>query len=147
MPEERGFQIQSCGVLVFRDQPELSFLLMRHANRLDLPKGHIDPDETERQCALRELEEETGIKPEQITLDTDFVFHHEYHVQPRGGGEWMLKRLTVFLGMLKQAQPITPSEHLDFQWIVWSPPHRIQEQTIDPLLDAVDRHWQNHRAV
>ena len=54
-------QLKSCGVLVFRDEPSLSFLLMEHTQRLDLPKGHVDPGESEIECALRELEEETGI--------------------------------------------------------------------------------------
>ncbi|MEL7161300.1 MAG: NUDIX domain-containing protein, partial [Bacteroidota bacterium] len=31
-------------------------------NRWDLPKGHVDPGETNLECALRELEEETGVK-------------------------------------------------------------------------------------
>ncbi len=30
-----------------------SFLLMKHRNRYDLPKGHVDSGETEMQTALR----------------------------------------------------------------------------------------------
>ena len=46
--------IQSCGFLVYREEPKLSFLLMQHSTRWDLPKGHVDPGETEMECALRE---------------------------------------------------------------------------------------------
>jgi 8-oxo-dGTP pyrophosphatase MutT (NUDIX family) len=51
----------SCGFLILRGQPVDSFLLMKHPRRWDLPKGHLDEGETELQCALRELQEETGI--------------------------------------------------------------------------------------
>ena len=60
-------KVKSCGVLVL-SADERSFLLMRHRNRWDLPKGHIEPDESELDCALRELREETGISADQIEL-------------------------------------------------------------------------------
>mgnify|MGYP003392721589 CR=1 FL=1 len=53
-------EVKSCGVFVMRREPELSFLLLRHASRWDLPKGHVDAGESDRECALRELREETG---------------------------------------------------------------------------------------
>jgi bis(5'-nucleosidyl)-tetraphosphatase len=31
------------------------------------------------------------------------------------------------------------TEHPDFAWVKWNPPHRIQSQTIDPLLAAVEK--------
>ena len=52
-------EVMSTGFLVIRRQPEVSFLLLRHPDRWDLPKGHLDPGETPAECALRELEEET----------------------------------------------------------------------------------------
>ncbi|MFN9976001.1 MAG: NUDIX domain-containing protein, partial [Phycisphaerae bacterium] len=45
----------SCGFLIVKGDPIDSFLLMRHPKRWDLPKGHVDPGETEMECALREL--------------------------------------------------------------------------------------------
>jgi len=54
-------QPRSCGFLIVKGDPIESFLLMKHPARWDLPKGHVDPGETDMQCALRELEEETGI--------------------------------------------------------------------------------------
>ena len=41
--------ITSCGIIVFRRQPELSFLLLKHHNRWDLPKGHVEPGESEQE--------------------------------------------------------------------------------------------------
>lgn len=131
-------QIKSCGVLVFRSQPVESFLLMQHADRLDLPKGHVDPGETEVECALRELHEETGITADDIELDPTFRFTTSYLVRPkRFGGEEMEKTLVIFLGRLCREVDVQPTEHLAFVWVPWNPPHRIQQQTIDPLLEKV----------
>ena len=40
-------QLKSCGVICFRQQSELAFLLMRHPHRFDLPKGHLILPESE----------------------------------------------------------------------------------------------------
>ena len=132
--------IKACGVLVFRGAPVESFLLMRHPRRLDLPKGHLDPGETETQCALRELEEETGIRAADIELDQDFRFTLGYEVDGRryGLGARVPKTLVIFLGRLLRDVPIQCTEHDGYQWVPWNPPHRIQTQTIDPLLAAVE---------
>ncbi|MFG0296441.1 MAG: bis(5'-nucleosyl)-tetraphosphatase [Maioricimonas sp. JB045] len=132
-------ELKACGVLVVQGDPIREFLLMKHPDRWDLPKCHVDPGEGEVECALRELEEETGIPPQAINLDPNFRFTHQYKVQSRRtGGEWWPKTLVIFLGRLQQPVDITTTEHESFAWFPWNPPHRIQEQTIDPLLASVE---------
>ena len=127
--------IKSCGVLIVHGDPIDSFLLMRHPTRLDLPKGHVDPGESELECALRELEEETGIQANDIELDPHFRFTTQYTVlKKRYGDQPMDKTLVIFLGRLLNDVEVRPTEHQGFQWTKWDPPHRIQQQTIDPLL-------------
>jgi 8-oxo-dGTP pyrophosphatase MutT (NUDIX family) len=134
-------QLKSCGILVTRGRPIAEFLLMRHPTRWDLPKGHVDPGESERACAFRELWEETGIPADAIELDPEFRFTQEYPVRGyRTGGETWQKTLVVFLGTLTRDVPIQCSEHESHQWFPWRPPHQIQAQTIDPLLAAVAAH-------
>lgn len=114
---------------------------MKHTDRLDLPKGHIEEGETETVCALRELHEETGIPPALLELDPTFRFEAKYHAScQRLGGEQVEKTLVVFLGWLADDVQVTPSEHVGFEWHSWNPPHRIQARTIDPLLVAVENH-------
>ena len=69
-----------------RGDPIEQFLLMVHPTRLDLPKGHIDDGETEIECALRELVEETSITDKDIHLDPDFRFTTHYTVRPQSTG-------------------------------------------------------------
>ena len=137
--------IKSCGVIVFRKKPKLSFLLMRHKDRWDFPKGHVDPGETELRCALRELHEETGIDSQQIELDPQFrfsmaytIYHKKYNFEPRE------KTLVMFMGFVDSKVGIAPTEHLGFEWLDWRPPHQIQTQTIDPVLHAIEMSWKNH---
>ena len=132
-------EAKSCGVLVVRGDPIREFLLMRHADRWDLPKGHVDAGETEVQCALRELREETGIVAADIELVDGFRFTTQYPVRAKKSGELYDKTLVVFLARLKRDVPIVVTEHLGYEWFPWNPPHRIQAWTIDPLLAELDQ--------
>lgn len=135
-------ELKSCGVLVTRGDPPREFLLMKHPSRWDLPKGHVDPGETEVECALRELAEETGIVAEDIELDPQFRFTTQYTVvsRKRTGGEPWLKTLVVFLGRLRHDVEIATTEHESYAWFPWRPPHHIQKRTIDPLLKSVEEY-------
>jgi len=128
---------KSCGFLILRGEPVREFLLMRHKDRWDLPKGHVDPGESELQCALRELREETGLAAADIEPIEGFRFTLEYPVRNKRTGQLDDKTLVVFLARLAREAEINPSEHPGYQWFPWQPPHRIQQQTIDPLLEAV----------
>ena len=133
-------KLKSCGFLIVKENPIRSFLLMKHPNRWDLPKGHVDPGETNMECALRELEEETGIKADDIEIDPDFKFKQKYMVNSKGDGE-RKKRLIIYLAKLKHDVDIEPTEHQGYEWFVWNPPHKIQKKTIDPLLEELVEHW------
>lgn len=138
--------IKSCGFLIYRDTPERSFLLMRHADRWDLPKGHVDPGETKIQAAYRELYEETGIHADDIRMDGRFKYKQRYNVPGKRYGKvgMLQKTLIVYLAELLREVEITAEEHLGYEWFSWAPPHRIQERTIDPLLAKLDRFWQEN---
>lgn len=45
--------VKSCGTLLMK--PDNSFLLLRHSDRYDLPKGHMENGETELDTAIRGL--------------------------------------------------------------------------------------------
>jgi len=132
-------EVMSCGVLLFRKKGK-QFLLMKHANRWDLPKGHLDPGETKRACALREFQEETGIDPDWIKINKGFRFEQTYKVTNwKGRGKSVQKRLIIYLAKLKKGRKpkVKVTEHIGFRWMDWDPPHDIQKKTINPLLHAV----------
>jgi len=131
--------LQSCGFLIIRGNPVDSFLLMRHADRWDLPKGHVDPGETELECAYREVFEETGIRQQQIKRIDGFCYRDRYIVNNKRtrfqDGE---KELVIFLGRVDEQPDIVVTEHLGHEWFPWSPPHRIQALTVDKVLAAAE---------
>lgn len=56
---------KSCGAVIYwRDKENLKVLLVRNKNGRywSFPKGHMEVGETERQTALREIREETGLR-------------------------------------------------------------------------------------
>lgn len=128
-------EIKSCGFIVMRTEPQLSFLLMQKSNRYDLPKGHIEPGETELKCALRELYEETGIAAKILQLDEVFRFTTTYETRYQ-----QQKTLVIFLGWLQQEVVIKLSEHSGYTWVEWKPPHTIQEKVINPLLGQLEHY-------
>lgn len=134
--------VRAAGILLISRNPH-QFLLMRHRDRWDLPKGHCEPDETFLETALRETEEETGIFAEMIEIDPEFIFEVEYPVRyKRFGGQEFLKRVRYFLGHLASQPPLRITEHDSAEWFDWEPPHEIQSLTIDPLLAAVAEHFE-----
>lgn len=138
---------KSCGILVMRTQPQLSFLLMQqHSQRHDLPKGHIEAGEDELGCALRELYEETGIPATAIHLDLAFRFSNTYTTRYKKFGHKKIdKTVVIFLGWLMEEVNVKLTEHCSYQWVTWNPPHIIQEKTINPLLEQLDRYFQEDR--
>ncbi len=105
----------SAGVVVFREQGEQRKYLLLHypGGHFDFPKGHLERGENERQAAIRELEEETGIS--EITLMEGFLDQVVYFFKRKG--ELVRKTVTFFLGKTKQSEIILSDEHQGYLWL------------------------------
>ncbi|MEI7959294.1 MAG: NUDIX domain-containing protein [Chitinophagaceae bacterium] len=67
--------IIAAGGIVMNPKQEILWIFRR--GFWDLPKGKLDPGETIPQCALREVEEETGINDIQLN-ELITITYHEY---------------------------------------------------------------------
>lgn len=131
--------VHAAGLVILTKQLPPKVLLMQHKSRWDLPKGHADPGETLTETALRETEEETGIKRKKLTLETEFEFALEYDVEKKKRGSYR-KRTTYFLAWIDSPVDIKLTEHIGFKWCLWPSKEPIQEMTIDPLFHALEQY-------
>ena len=81
--------VKAAGGVVCNEHGE-SLMIYRN-NRWDLPKGHLDMGESDEECAVREISEETGVEGAKIVR---FLCNtlHAYSVY----GVWELKRTAWF---------------------------------------------------
>lgn len=129
-------RVEAAGLLLMtRDTPR-KFLLLRHHDRWDLPKGHVEQGEDILSAAVRETEEETGIGKDLIEIVPKFCFEIEYNVHHTKRGEYR-KRVSYFLGLVTYPIAVQLSEHEGYKWFDWPVSGSIQTQTIDPLMSKV----------
>jgi 8-oxo-dGTP pyrophosphatase MutT (NUDIX family) len=140
--KQKGQIVRAAGVLLMTPQAEtVEFLLMRHPDRWDLPKGRCEEGESFEETALRETEEETGIPRQAITLDPGFHFDLAYPVTYKKSRDQLFqKQVRYFLAYLETKPELELTEHESAEWFLWNPPHKIQSQSVDPLLAAVERY-------
>lgn len=98
----------------------------------------MDDGETNLECALRELEEETSILAADIEVDPDFVYESAYQVRRKRYGNVKIPKTTyIYMArLINEDVSIELTEHEGYLWARWAPPHKIQKNTIDPLLKA-----------
>ena len=133
-------KLTSCGVLCFHKN---QFLLMKRAHRYDLPKGHLYETESEIECALRHLQEETGIRADAIQLDHGFRFVITYFPLYDQYPNELVEKTTVIFVARTTAEPTIElsAEHVGYEWIDWNPPHIIERETINGLMAAIEQYY------
>jgi 8-oxo-dGTP pyrophosphatase MutT (NUDIX family) len=90
----------------------------------DLPKGKLDEGESIPECAVREVEEETGIG--NIRLGELIV--ETYHTYREKGND--LFKTTYWYDMSVKGNPIlTPQAEEQIEQVLWAPVNRLEEYT------------------
>ncbi|MFT4092778.1 MAG: NUDIX domain-containing protein [Niabella sp.] len=83
----------------------------------DLPKGHLDKGETIEACAIREVQEETGLNSVRITAPLSVTYHTYEH-----GTHHILKEAHWYIMTLEQEEVPVPQTEEDIELIEWVPP-------------------------
>ncbi len=104
--------IQAAGGLVKNEKDKILMIFRR--NRWDLPKGKLDKGERFEDCAVREVEEETGLK--NVKLNSSLtVTYHTYHE----GTKHLLKESHWFSMTVTGEQKLSPQTEEDISDIKW----------------------------
>ncbi|MDR1564917.1 MAG: NUDIX domain-containing protein [Oscillospiraceae bacterium] len=105
---------KSCGVVVFRRHSgNVEYLLIKNkkGNNWGFPKGHVELGETERETAVREVFEETGLRVEPLE---GFRVVGEYHPQGK-----ITKQVIFFLAEMPELGEITLQES-EIDRFIWA---------------------------
>ena len=113
--KKRFTLIQAGGGFVSNEKEEYLFIFRR--GKWDLPKGKLDDNESIAECALREVEEETGLQDIEL-LNQLCNTYHVYHEK----GKIILKESVWFNMTCQSGQSLTPQMEEDILEIKWLAP-------------------------
>jgi 8-oxo-dGTP pyrophosphatase MutT (NUDIX family) len=127
--------IKAAGGVVKNEKEEILMIFRR--GKWDLPKGKLEKDETLKECAKREVAEETGlqklevIKPITITYHTYFQF-----------GKHNLKESHWYEMKASKNEKLIPQTEEDINEIIWAKKENLQKffsNTYPAIVDVLKR--------
>ena len=104
--------IQAGGGLVLNEKKEILMIFRR--GKWDLPKGKLDKGERLEDCAVREVEEETGLQKVKL-LSPLTITYHTYHE----GTKYVLKESHWYNMKVSGEQKLVPQTEEDIHAIKW----------------------------
>jgi len=120
------------GIVIKQNEDGPRILVTQHSKHKgwDFPKGHREIYESEEQTALREVEEETGVKAEIIERvgETKYFYYEEGPSSAKAseGKEKVLKTVAFYLmKYVSQGKATTAFEVSGTKWL---PPEKVEDQ-------------------
>ena len=107
------FYVKAAGGVVFEQG---NIAVIRRLGMYDLPKGHLETGESIEACAVREVEEECGLKGVKITN----YLTHTWHLYFRNG-KWHLKETFWYAMTCPPHSVLTPQQEEDIESAFWFP--------------------------
>jgi len=134
---EKAFKtVKAGGGLVKNSKGE--FLLIFRRGKWDLPKGKLDAGETIEVCALREVQEETGVSGLKIVKRMPKT----YHLFVDSNNEIILKKCYWFEMETSNEHPLNPQLEEEISEAVWLSPEKIE--LLKPLMFPTIRQCFEH---
>ena len=112
--------IRAAGGLVENEHGEILFMYRR--GFWDLPKGKIDEGESVETCAIREIQEETGLQELQL-INPLCTTYHTYEFR----GDEILKESYWFLVRGHASEKLVPQTEEDIQEVKWADRQQVRE--------------------
>lgn len=112
--------IKAGGGVVLNEKNELLVIFRR--GKWDLPKGKLEPGEKIETCAMRETEEETGLK----NIKLEKLLYTTYHTYDESG-KHILKESYWYLLRAPAQQQLNPQTTEDISIAKWIPLENLEE--------------------
>ena len=125
--------VKAAGGLVKHEAHEV--LMIYRKGKWDLPKGKLDNGETLEKCAVREVEEETGLTGV-ILLSPIMITYHTYHE----GTKFILKESHWYSMKSKKDMHFTPQQEegiTEIKWFDKSSLNKILSKTYPMIKDVI----------
>jgi 8-oxo-dGTP pyrophosphatase MutT (NUDIX family) len=126
--------VQAAGGLVLNEKKEI--LLIFRRGKWDLPKGKLDKGEKLEDCAIREVEEETGLKNIELIspLTTTYHTYHEGTKYILKESHWYLMKVTG----KQQLIPQTDEDILEIKWVKEMDPNKYEQNSFPSIADVLE---------
>ena len=115
----------SAGIIVYRktdDGPR--FLLLYHGrNHWSFPKGHLEEGERSFKAALREVQEETGLRSRELIFKEWFKIHDRFFLWK--DGKKVFKIVTLYLAETTSSKVQISHEHIGYGWFLYKEAMKI----------------------
>ncbi len=110
--------VQAAGGLVQNEKKDI--LLIFRRGKWDLPKGKLDKGESLEDCAVREVEEETGLENVELIAPLTITYH-TYHE----GTRFILKESHWYTMKVNGQQQLVPQNSEGIEEIIWVKPKEL----------------------
>lgn len=106
----------SAGIIIYRKTQEgVKFLLLYHGrDHWSFAKGHIEEGERSFKAALREVQEETGLRPKDLSFKEWFKIHDRFFLWK--DGKKVFKMVTLYLAETTNPKVQISHEHQGYGW-------------------------------
>ncbi len=125
--------VRAAGGLVINEKKEL--LLIFRRGKWDLPKGKLDKGEKLEDCAIREVEEETGLTGTNL-ISPLLLTYHTYHE----GSRFILKESHWYRMKVSGAQKLTPQTEEgihEIKWLTMADAEKLFPESYPSVADVV----------
>jgi 8-oxo-dGTP pyrophosphatase MutT (NUDIX family) len=136
-------KITAAGGIVENEEGKILFMYRR--GHWDLPKGKLDEGETIEECAVREVEEETGLANILLGEVVGITIHHynEKDIDIEKETHWYAMKI-------QGEQNLAPQLEEDISELKWVSEHELQSylaNTYPNIIEIVERYFDNHNQV
>ena len=128
--------VLAAGGLVRNDAADILMILRK--GKWDVPKGKLDKGEKLEHCAVREVQEETGLKKVKLE-DPLLITHHTYHE----GSRFILKESHWYQMLANGEQALVPQVEEDIKEIKWIDPEDLDTyipKSFPSVVDVLNRY-------